>query len=116
MEQARTALLAAWLIVSAAIVPVLAAPFLVPPRTLLSLMPPCQSKVRYGRECALCGMTRGFILISRGRFDDALRRNRASIPLYAALLWNEFLASWFVLESFRPRPRLQPTEEVPCRS
>jgi len=104
----------AWLIVSAVIVPVLAAPFLLPPKTVLSLAPKCQWKARYGRECVLCGMTTGFILISQGRLNDALRRNRASIPLYAALAWNEFVAVWYALGQLRPR--LHRTEDVSCRS
>lgn len=40
-------------------------------------------------------MTTGFILISEGRLNDAAGRNRASIPLYAALVWNECLALWY---------------------
>ena len=94
-EQVRRALLIAWLIVSAAIVPILAAPFVLPPRTIFSLAPRCEWKARYGRECVLCGMTTGFILISEGRLNDATGRNRASIPLYAALVWNECLAFWY---------------------
>jgi len=55
-EQVRKALLIAWLIVSAAIVPVLAAHFVLPPRTIFSLTPRCESKARYGRKCVLCGI------------------------------------------------------------
>ena len=113
-EQLRKALLIAWLIVSAAIVPVLAAPFVVPPGTILSLAPRCASKTRYGRECVLCGMTTGFILISEGRWNDAVGRNRASILLYAALFWNECMAFWYAWGGMRPR--LLRTEGFSCRS
>jgi len=113
-EQLRKALLIAWLIVSAAIVPVLAAPFVVPPGTILSLAPRCAWKTRYGRECVLCGMTTGFILISEGRLNDAVGRNRASIPLYAALFWNECMAFWYAWGGMRPR--LLRTEGYSCRS
>jgi hypothetical protein len=103
-EQLRKALLIAWLIVSAAIVPVLAA----------SLAPRCESKARYGRECVLCGMTTNFILISEGRMNDAVGRNRASIPLWAAMFWNECMAFWTAWGGMRPR--LHRTEEYSCRS
>jgi hypothetical protein len=113
-EQARTAFLIAWMIVSAVIVPVLAAPFVLPPKTVLLLAPRCQRKARTGRECVLCGMTTSFILISQGRLKDAVGRNRASIPLYAALVGNEGLAVWVALG--RLRRTLHQTEEVSCRS
>ena len=113
-EQVRKALLISWLIVSAAIVPVLAAPFVLPPRTISSLTPRCEWKARYGRECVLCGMTTSFILISEGRLNDAVGHNRASIPLYAALFWNQCMAFWYVWAGLRPR--FQRTEEFSCRS
>lgn len=113
-EQVRRALLITWLILSAAIFPILAAPFALPPRTIFSLAPRCEWKARYGRECVLCGMTTGFILISEGRLSDAVGRNRASIPLYAALVWNECIAFWYVWGELRPR--LHRTEEFSCRS
>ena len=123
LEQVRTSLLTAWLIVSAVIFPVLAAPFVLSPKTILSLAPQCEWKAKYGRECPLCGMTNSFILISKGRLDAALGRNRASIPLYAALVWNECVAIWYALGEIRwtwerarrRRPQFQ-TEEFSCRS
>jgi hypothetical protein len=117
-EQVRTSLLAAWLVVSAALFAVLAAPFLLPPQTIFSLAPKCEWKTRCGRECAMCGMTTGFILISRGRFNDALGRNRGSIPLYAAVVWNECTAFWYAIGGLRRswearrRPRRLQTEEL----
>jgi len=113
-EQLRRALLIAWLIVSAAIVPLLAAPFVLPPGTIQSLAPRCAWKTRYGRECVLCGMTTSFILISEGRLNEAASRNRGSIPLYAALIWNECMALWYLGGGMQPR--LHRTEGFPCRS
>lgn len=113
-QQLRTALLIAWLIVSAAIVPVLAAPFVLPPAIIFLLTPRCEWKARYGRECVLCGMTTSFILISEGRLNDAVGRNRGSIPLYAALFWNECMAFGYAWGGMRPR--LHRTEESSCRS
>jgi Protein of unknown function (DUF2752) len=122
-EQVRTSFLTAWLIVSAVILPVLLAPFVLPPQTIFSLAPQCQWKAKYGRECALCGMTTSFVLISNGELNAALERNRAGIPLYSALLWNELVALRYTLGELRQTWRLVrrrghrlPTEEISCRS
>lgn len=95
----------------------LAAPFVLPPATVAALAPRCQWKEKYGRECALCGMTTSFLLISKGRLNDALRHNRAGIPLYAALVWNECLAAGYALSALagKRQPRLAPAEELSCR-
>jgi hypothetical protein len=122
-EQVRTSLLTAWLVVSAVLLAVLAAPFILPPQTIFSLAPKCQWKTKYGRECPLCGMTTSFVLISRGRFDDALDRNRGSIPLYSAMVWNECVALWYTIGGLRRnweragrRQRRFQTEECSCKS
>ncbi len=120
----KTALLISWLLISLMIFPVLAAPFLVQPETLMSLTPVCEWKVKYNRECPLCGMTTAFILISEGRLNEAVEANRGSIPLYAALLWNQFVAFWYVFGQLRlrragaatdPHRQLE-TEEYSCNS
>lgn len=120
----KTALLIVWLLVSLLIFPVLAAPFLVPPDSLLSLAPACEWKVKYNRECPLCGMTTAFILISDGCLNQAVEANRGSVPLYSALLWNQFVALWYVFGQFRLRRagtapyahRQLETEEYSCKS
>jgi hypothetical protein len=121
--QLRTALIIAWLIVSTLVLPVLLAPLLVSPDVIFSLAPRCERKVRSSQECALCGMTAGFVLISHGRLNDAVRRNKASIPLYSALIWNECAAAWYammiVVTATRPVPKAArriETEEFSCKS
>ncbi len=88
----RKALWIDWLILSALALLVLLAPFVLPARTVFAAAPVCQWKAKYNRECPLCGMTRSFVAISQGEFGLAERRNRGSVPLYAALLCNECLA------------------------
>jgi hypothetical protein len=56
--------------------------------------------------CPFCGMTRAFCALSAGRFQDAVRRNRAAPALYAAFwLW---LAAAFTYLFVSARRRLFP--------
>ncbi len=113
--QLRTALLISWLIVAAVLGSAAAAPFLLSPARIASLTPVCEWKARYHRECLLCGMTTGFILISQGRFGEAERRNRGSVPLYAAFCANA-LAAGAVIVRLRRKLVYPFTEELSCRS
>jgi len=85
-----------WLIVSFAVLLVLAAPFVLGAERVARLTPVCESKARYGRPCAFCGMTTSFLAISDGRFEDARRSNRGAIPLYALFVLNEVCVLTFV--------------------
>jgi hypothetical protein len=121
-DQMRAGLLAVWLIISSVILPVLVAPFVLPPRTVFSLAPQCEWRAKHGRECVLCGMTTSFVLISEGRLDAALHKNRGSVPLFAAMVLNDCVAILYVLGRIRRawgrgrRPELPfRSEELPCR-
>ncbi len=110
-EQVRRALLLAWSIVNAAIVPILAAPFVLPPRIVFSLAPQCEWKARYGRECVFCGMTTSFVPFSEGRLKHTAGcRPGSGRPRP----WNECMAFWYAWGE--RRPRLHRTEEFSCRS
>jgi hypothetical protein len=121
-DQLRTAFLISWLVVSTLVFAVLLAPFLLPPQAIFDLAPACENRIRYGRECPFCGMTTSFVFISRGRLNAAARQNKAAIPLYSALVWNECVAIWYTLgevrRMWRParRSRIARTEETSCRS
>ena len=90
----RGLLLFAWITASLLIFPVLLAPFLLPVEAILSAVPNCGSLGIGGS--LLCALAKGFILVSRGEFDEAVRANAAAIPVYAALVWNQCVAIWFV--------------------
>ncbi len=92
----KAALRWVWRIVSAVVLVVLLAPWLLSPQRIAALTPKCEWKTRYGRECFFCGMTTAFIDIAEGRFRDAERSNRGSIPLYAGFLVNEVVLVLFV--------------------
>ncbi len=120
--QLRTALVIAWLAATLALLPVLLAPFLLSPETIFAVAPICEARAR-GESCFLCGMTTAFVLIGHLRLDDAVRANHASIPLYAALVWNQCVAMWFVTWKIAARwPRrsvrivFRLDKEVSCKS
>lgn len=83
-------LLAAWLILLATTAGPIATAFLVTPEDLESrrvvLSPPCEFKRVTGRECASCGMSRGFAALAHGRFREAYEYNRATPVLFVAFL------------------------------
>jgi hypothetical protein len=123
-DQLRTALAIAWLVVTSVVLSIQAAPFFLSADTITALTPVCEWKAKYHRECPVCGMTTGFILISNGRLREAERHNRGSVPLWVLWLVNECAGAWFVLTQLRRKPhdRLwaatvrMPTEELSCRS
>jgi len=88
-NEIRLSLAIAWGIASFIILMVLVAPFVMPAETIFKLAPRCQWKAKYQRECPLCGTTRAFVLISEGRFREALDSNRFSLCLYSIFALNE---------------------------
>jgi hypothetical protein len=111
-----TSLILAWLALSVAAGGVLLAPFVLPPAALDALVPECQWKAKYHRECILCGMTTSFVEISRGDFRAAARHNQGSLPLFLALLANECLALGFALrQRGRQAAGLWSAKALSCR-
>src|SRR5215472_12636071 len=90
--EVRQSLRIVWLAVSLAVFAALAAPFALGRERLARLVPVCEWKARYGRECPFCGMTTSFVAISEGRLGEASRANRAGIPLYGLFVCNELCA------------------------
>lgn len=88
----RLSFFIAWMVISAALFGVLLAPLILPSATIQRLEPRCEWKVRYAKECPICGMTTSFILICRGKFKEASAANKASIPLFSILIANEIAA------------------------
>jgi len=93
-KQTKLAFLFVWLILSTIFLSILFPPFFFSSEKIYQLVPTCEWKSKYNKECFFCGMTTGFIHISRGRFSDAQTSNALSIPLFALLVLNElgFLA------------------------
>ena len=85
----KQALRIVWLAVSLLMLAGLTSPFVLGRERVARLVPACEWKRKYGRECAFCGMTTSFLDISEGRFGDAAHANRAGIPLYFLFVSNE---------------------------
>ncbi len=131
IDQLKTALIIAWLIISLALSIAVVGPFVLPADVLFGLMPGCEARAE-GHECSFCGMTTAVIMIGHGLPDEAWRANRGSLPLFSALVWNECVALWFVVTALarallrRPvrlvvrtredsRPEIR-AEETSCKS
>lgn len=96
-QQPRIAITAAWLIVSAILLPVFLAPCLLSENALLSASRTFQLQHHDQEPCPLCGMTRAFIAISNDNLDEAVNFNQWSVALYGVLLANEFVAAVFLV-------------------
>jgi hypothetical protein len=95
-RQLQRAALIVWIVLSVAVLCALTAPAVLPPQLVRDISPTCQSLLRTGRPCPLCGMTEAFISITHGRLAQALEANRASLLLYALFVVNELVILWFV--------------------
>ena len=83
----KKSLFIAWVIISVVILLILIAPFILHEEFLLSLTPTCElNKIEQG--CFLCGMTKGFINISKGDLSGAYRVNNFSVYLYLFFVLN----------------------------
>jgi hypothetical protein len=91
-SELRLSFFIAWMVISVLVFGVLLAPLILPGATIRRLEPRCEWKARYGKECPMCGMTTSFMLICRGKFKEASKANRASLPLFSILLANELCA------------------------
>lgn len=47
----------------------------------------CPSRSLFGVTCPGCGLTRSFVLLTKGRFGDSLRLHRVGLILYAFFLY-----------------------------
>jgi len=113
----RRALVISWLTLSVAVLFILITPFILSPESIRRITPACEWKVKYHRECALCGMTTSFILISNGRFAQAYLRNKGSIPLFAVFIGNQFFAFFFVQRRLKePRHILNDASTVAAKN
>lgn len=112
-RELRAAFVGAWLIVSALLLGVLVAPFALSDAELDRLVPVCEWKARYNRECPACGLTTAFLLISHGEIVQAQLQNRASLPLYLGFVLNSILFVAVLLFRRRSiRALLLPTRET----
>ena len=92
----KKALTIAWLVVSALVLPVVLAPFVLSDSVIARWTPVCETKLGGAPPCSLCGMTTAFLLISDINYDEARRANRGALWLYSTLVFNEVFALLFL--------------------
>ncbi len=92
----RKALFIVWIILSGIILVTLASPFLFSTDTINTFVPKCEWKVKYNKECFLCGMTRSFMLISKGDVVKASKTNKFSLSLYMLFVVNEIAVAYII--------------------
>ncbi|MBS1552327.1 MAG: DUF2752 domain-containing protein [Bacteroidetes bacterium] len=69
------------------------------PEVLLNISPVCVSRLLYGRECFMCGMTRAFVEISSGRFSEAFELNKFSVFIFIMFTINSILFFAFIIKA-----------------
>ncbi|MBM4128279.1 MAG: DUF2752 domain-containing protein [Nitrospira sp.] len=100
-QEMRVAITSAWLIVSAVLLFMLIAPHLLSETALLSASTAFRLLHHHQGMCFLCGMTRAFIAISRGRLTEAVALNDWSVTLYGIIVSNELAAALFLFRRIR---------------
>ncbi|MGE5681814.1 MAG: hypothetical protein ACM34K_13125 [Bacillota bacterium] len=94
----KKAIILVWLCLSLIGLTCLTIPFVLSEESIYKITPKCQWKEKYNKECLLCGMTSGFIDVSKGEFKQAYKENRGSIFLFIIFLTN---SAAFVVYCFR---------------
>ena len=61
----------------------------VPEETVYALLPTCEWKLYYGKECFLCGISHSFCEITKLNFSSAFNLNMLGIPIFFLLMANE---------------------------
>jgi len=103
IREIKLALSIVWLVVSLIILMILITPFIFSNKTIVALSPKCEWKVKYNKDCPLCGMTTSFILISQGKFSQAFMANKFSICLYFIFVLNEVVIFFFLANKIMRR-------------
>ena len=91
-----SAILIVWGISGIVLLVPLASPYLLSDSEIFAITPVCVSRELYGESCILCGMTRGFIEISRGNLEKAREFNVYSVLLYGIFALNEMVLVVFI--------------------
>lgn len=97
-QQLKSAIFVVWIILSGIALFALSTPFIFSENSIDSIVPQCEWRMKYNKECPLCGMTRGFYYVSQGNFTRAGEVNKLSPFLYFVFTVNEmvliFVLSW----------------------
>ena len=75
-----------WGLITLLMLTALALPWVASDAAILARTPRCAAQVRDHAPCALCGMTRAFLALSRGQVRQAQHLNPYSSGLYAGFV------------------------------
>lgn len=92
----RDAIKIVWILYSALILIVILITIF-SPETLYKISPVCYSVSLYGDECFMCGMTRAFVEISDGNFQNAGTLNSLSIYVFGLMAFNSILFIFYAI-------------------
>ncbi len=90
-----------WAIISIISMMVVATPFFFTENYILSISPNCYSRAFLNQDCSLCGVTRGFIQVSKGNFESAILHNQMSPYIFLLFSMNSILFLAFLTYIFR---------------
>jgi hypothetical protein len=100
MAQLRSAVIIVWLIIAAVCGAAVAAPLVMGPATVQSLVPVCEARAK-NTSCPACGLTTAFIAIAHGSWGEAQEANRGAIPLFAGFAVNFGAAAAYLIRKLR---------------
>jgi hypothetical protein len=103
-KQIKLALSVVWIVLSGIILIILIVTFILPADSIDAIVPKCESKIKFNKPCPLCGMTTGFLDISRGQFKEASMANGFGIYLFSIFVSNEIvMVAVFLLKKGRKK-------------
>jgi len=82
-----------WGIVAIAGLILVLIPFFIEEQALLKTTPMCTTVVTGEGSCAFCGLTRGFIALSKGQIEEALLWNTFSLYIFIFFILNFIIFS-----------------------
>lgn len=90
-----------WSVISTILIAVIICPYVFTESSILSYSPKCYSKLILNQDCALCGMTRGFIQLSKGNVYSAITYNQLSPFIFFFFVMNSIYFLTFLVYVFR---------------
>lgn len=92
----KNAFFMSWIILSGIIFLIILSSFFAPPKVFDCVVPKCEWQLKYNKKCVFCGMTRGFLAISKGQLLKAVEFNKLSIPLYLGFIANDAVLIFYL--------------------
>jgi hypothetical protein len=100
LKDIKKAYISLWVIFSTAIFAIMISMFFLDEGNVYKISSIMQSS--HEESCVFCGMTRSFVIILKGNFNQGALVNEAAFPLFSLLLLNQLLfISYLGLKLFK---------------